>query len=365
MLDGEVLAELTADDTGQFATVLDLPSASEPQQLILRTLIDGEVAQSTSVQAEPDPIAVAKAEEARKAAEQAAAEEAAAKAAAEEATRAAAVAQRAAEQAAAEAAAKAAADEAERLAAEEAARKAEEEAARLAAEESERKAAEEAARLAAEKAEAERIAAEAAADPAAGSTEPNVVASAPVFILPRPETGAAPVLVKPGAEDISLLQPAQAEPAANITLDRLTYSDAGALVAAGRGRPGSVVRVYANAEFLDQVVCNAAGEWQIAIETDVASSTQLLRFDSIDADGNVIGRLETPFEYSPESVAQEVKQREIVVQRGDYLWKFAEQHYGEGWRYSVIFSANSNLIRDPDLIYPGQIFKVPELVQTQ
>ncbi len=44
VLDGEVLAELTADETGQFATVLDLPSASEPQQLILRTLIDGEVA---------------------------------------------------------------------------------------------------------------------------------------------------------------------------------------------------------------------------------------------------------------------------------------------------------------------------------
>ncbi len=240
-----------------------------------------------------------------------------------------------------------------------------EEAARLAAEEAERKAAERAARLAAENAEAERIAAEAAADPAAGSTEPNVVASAPVFILPRPEASAAPVLVKPGAEDISLLQPAQAEPASNITLDRLTYSDAGALVAAGRGRPGSVVRVYSNAEFLDQVVCDAAGEWRIAIETDVASSTQLLRFDSIDADGNVIGRLETPFEYSPEAVAQELKQREIVVQRGDYLWKFAEQHYGEGWRYSVIFGANSNLIRDPDLIYPGQIFKVPELVQTQ
>ena len=44
------------------------------------------------------------------------------------------------------------------------------------------------------------------------------------------------------------------------------------------------------------------------------------------------------------------------------LWRIAEQYYGAGIRYSVIYGANSKLIRDPDLIYPGQVFVVPELI---
>ncbi|MCZ6840921.1 MAG: LysM peptidoglycan-binding domain-containing protein, partial [Alphaproteobacteria bacterium] len=93
--------------------------------------------------------------------------------------------------------------------------------------------------------------------------------------------------------------------------------------------------------------------------------TQLLRFDEVDAEGTVLSRLETPFEHSPLAITQELRERKIVVQKGDNLWKFAEQYYGEGIRYSVIFSANSPLIRDPDLIYPGQVFTVPELVESQ
>ena len=44
------------------------------------------------------------------------------------------------------------------------------------------------------------------------------------------------------------------------------------------------------------------------------------------------------------------------------LLRIAEQFYGEGIRYSLIYGANTELIRDPDLIYPGQEFSIPELV---
>jgi hypothetical protein len=148
-------------------------------------------------------------------------------------------------------------------------------------------------------------------------------------------------------------------------LDRLTYSEQGDLVAAGRGRPGSIIRIYANAVFLEEVRCDDDGRWEVRIASHIATSALLLRFDEVDADGKVLSRLETPFEYSPQAVTHELRARKIVVQKGDYLWKFAEQYYGKGWRYSIIFSANSALIRDPDLIYPGQIFTVPELVDSQ
>ena len=47
------------------------------------------------------------------------------------------------------------------------------------------------------------------------------------------------------------------------------------------------------------------------------------------------------------------------ITRGDSLWQISRRVYGRGTRYTVIFDANQPQIRNPDLIYPGQIFVVP------
>jgi len=49
----------------------------------------------------------------------------------------------------------------------------------------------------------------------------------------------------------------------------------------------------------------------------------------------------------------------VSVKRGDSLWRISRATYGEGIRYTVIYEANEKQIRDPDLIYPGQIFVLP------
>jgi nucleoid-associated protein YgaU len=49
-----------------------------------------------------------------------------------------------------------------------------------------------------------------------------------------------------------------------------------------------------------------------------------------------------------------------VVVHGDSLWRISQSTYGEGVRYSVIYKANRAQIRNPDLIYPGQIFVLPK-----
>ena len=50
----------------------------------------------------------------------------------------------------------------------------------------------------------------------------------------------------------------------------------------------------------------------------------------------------------------------VVVQPGNSLWRIARRTLGEGMAFSVIYDANKNQIRDPDLIYPGQVFVLPE-----
>lgn len=49
-----------------------------------------------------------------------------------------------------------------------------------------------------------------------------------------------------------------------------------------------------------------------------------------------------------------------LIIRGDNLWRISEATYGLGRRYTVIFGANRDKIRNPHLIYPGQIFVLPK-----
>jgi nucleoid-associated protein YgaU len=61
-------------------------------------------------------------------------------------------------------------------------------------------------------------------------------------------------------------------------------------------------------------------------------------------------------EKRPESGARPTKVR---IRRGDDLWTVAQRLYGSGARYTAIYRANRKQIRDPDLIYPGQVFTLP------
>jgi nucleoid-associated protein YgaU len=78
-----------------------------------------------------------------------------------------------------------------------------------------------------------------------------------------------------------------------------------------------------------------------------------------------LSRYETPFQREAPSVlaaaagaggAQALK---ITVQPGFTLWRIARESYGDGVMYVRVYDANKNQIRDPDLIYPGQVFTVP------
>ncbi|MEO0328118.1 MAG: LysM peptidoglycan-binding domain-containing protein [Pseudomonadota bacterium] len=50
----------------------------------------------------------------------------------------------------------------------------------------------------------------------------------------------------------------------------------------------------------------------------------------------------------------------VIIRRGDSLWRVADRSYGEGIRYTTIFEANRSQIVNPDLIFPGQVFKLPK-----
>jgi nucleoid-associated protein YgaU len=47
------------------------------------------------------------------------------------------------------------------------------------------------------------------------------------------------------------------------------------------------------------------------------------------------------------------------VQRGGTLWGIARDSLGSGTRFTTIYAANRDRISNPDLIYPGQVVKLP------
>lgn len=63
--------------------------------------------------------------------------------------------------------------------------------------------------------------------------------------------------------------------------------------------------------------------------------------------------------------AQRFASGKAIIRRGDNLWTIARRVYGEGLKYTTIYQANTGQIRDPDRIYPGQVFNLPEDVEPQ
>jgi nucleoid-associated protein YgaU len=57
----------------------------------------------------------------------------------------------------------------------------------------------------------------------------------------------------------------------------------------------------------------------------------------------------------------EPESRTYTVQSGDSLSKIAKEMYGDMMKYPVIFEANKPMLADPDLIYPGQVLRIPNL----
>lgn len=196
-----------------------------------------------------------------------------------------------------------------------------------------------------------------APDPAATARE-NAEAPAepapeqPLAVVTPREGGAASVVVQapegPGISDHDLV------------LRAIEYDPDGQVIISGRGSPGAQVLLYIDNQPIGQTVVAEDGHWSLSPGSEVAVGLHRLRVDQLDAGGQVLARIETPFSRA-DALVELPENRFVVVQPGNSLWRIARRTYGDGVRYSVIYENNQSQIRDPDLIYPGQIFLVPRV----
>ena len=176
-------------------------------------------------------------------------------------------------------------------------------------------------------------------------------------VLPRDGNAAPRVLQRPDGS----LPSGQGTPSADkplaLSMDTLEYDDQGRAVLSGRATPGATVQIYAGNQPIATATTNAAGEWSATSTRAVDPGRVQLRLDQLGRDARVVQRIVVPL---AQATAELTPGQTYTVQPGNNLWQISRRAYGIGTRYLIIYSANLGQIRDPERIYPGQVFKLPK-----
>ncbi|MHC1549568.1 LysM peptidoglycan-binding domain-containing protein [Phyllobacterium sp. K27] len=163
------------------------------------------------------------------------------------------------------------------------------------------------------------------------------------------------------------------------------------LFIAGTAEAGSTVKVYANSDLLGSTMTTPEGRFLVQTVKELAVGDYIVRADMLGPDGvTVLAKSAVPFKreagerisavasasangepVQTESATAQVAtgdaaaplqsvEGSVIIRRGDNLWQISRRTYGEGMRYTTIYLANKEQIRNPDRIFPGQVFTLPE-----
>jgi nucleoid-associated protein YgaU len=223
--------------------------------------------------------------------------------------------------------------------------------------------------------------------------------SVAVALEPRSTERPVVALVTPNKPTVVLSQPADAKPTAGaVVVEAVEIEPGGKFHVSGQARPGAALRLYLNDSFITSITAAPDGRFAVTINEGVAPGSYRVRVDEASASGAVRARAEVPFNApeatasvtaratasrrpdsaatqqpqlaaagatvlpdsgSPPSTVVVPKITTTTVSRGDSLWRLSQNSYGAGTRYAVIYKANKGQIRNPNLIYPGQVFVLP------
>ena len=220
-----------------------------------------------------------------------------------------------------------------------------------------------------------------------------------VAVVLEPQATDRPVvaLMTPDKPTVVLSQPGSAKPgaASAVVVEAVEVDAGGKFHVSGQARPNTAMRLYLNDALVASVTSGADGRFAVTINEGVRPGSYRVRLDEVEANsGKVSARAEVPFNVPDKVVTGSVAEAAAskrsesggpqlaaaggtgvsggssstvvvprvsttTVSRGDSLWRLSQLTYGAGTRYAVIYKANKEQIRNPNMIYPGQIFVMP------
>jgi len=206
----------------------------------------------------------------------------------------------------------------------------------------------------------------------------------------KPETDKKPAIVaktdpkqeaQPDLTEKQAKEP-EPEPEPSVTVQAVEAEE-GQVYVAGESKGKGPVRVYIEEKYVGQAKPNPQGQWILKAPKTIDPGQHSVRADKVqDNKGTVTARAEVVFEREADEVAltpviavgtgasavaagadvNAGKRRipAMIIRKGDNLWRISRRHYGQGVRYTTIYQANQGQIRNPDMIFPGQVFLLPQ-----
>ena len=165
------------------------------------------------------------------------------------------------------------------------------------------------------------------------------------------------IIVEVKKQDLVIKEETKNITVEKLTLDRIKYSENGTAILFGRARNEMNVLVYLDNNFQTKTTPGLDGGWTVDLGI-VEPGIYKLRIDETTNNGDVIFRIETPFKQEAKDLLDKMFTKSITVQPGNSLWRIARRIYGRGIMYIDIYKKNDHLIKDPNLIYPGQVFSL-------
>ncbi|WP_094506462.1 LysM peptidoglycan-binding domain-containing protein [Brucella thiophenivorans] len=147
-------------------------------------------------------------------------------------------------------------------------------------------------------------------------------------------------------------------------------------------KAGQRVVVNANEILLGSSAISSEGRFLVQSQKPLAVGDYIIRADLLDSTGRVIATARVPFrreagenvsavatgtaaqnsgaEDAASGTPLQKVEGSVIIRKGDNLWTISKRTYGHGTRYTTIYLANRDQIRNPDLILPGQVFIMPQ-----
>lgn len=102
-------------------------------------------------------------------------------------------------------------------------------------------------------------------------------------------------------------------------------------------------------------------------KADRQKDLNALKMNKISALPEFFDKVHNQMQKSLDSWVEEEPVTMYTVVRGDHLWGIARkpEHYGNGFAWPMIYRANRDKIKNPDLIYPKQVFSIPKLTEEE
>lgn len=205
-------------------------------------------------------------------------------------------------------------------------------------------------------------------------------------LITKPEAPAQQAISSPEAGTTTTEQAPQVkpDPDAPIAIEAVEIEGDKVFVAgnAKGSKTGSSVVVNANDIMLGTSAISPEGRFLVQSQKPLAVGDYIIRADLVDGTGRVIATARVPFRREAgenvSAIASETSgqnggaadastsaplqkvEGSVIIRKGDNLWTISKRTYGKGTRYTTIYLANRDQIRNPDLILPGQVFVMPQ-----